>query len=315
MRGSTPGVKPFAAATAVAAAILVTVAGGCRRTAAPAPGAPASAPRIVSLSPAITRTLVDLGAEAQIVGRSAYCQSIAQSIPAVGDLYDIDYERLLRLDPTHLLLQPPSAGPPERLLALASEHGWSVGTWTINTIDDVRQMVSELPGAIYGPDDPRRRDAGERSAALLAAIDQSLAPANAGAWRGTTLLLAGIDPPTAFGRKTYLDDMLMALGGANAVEATGWPELSIEDLIRLDPGALIIVTDRGPTDPRRAAGRLAELDIAAVREGRVAVLAHPDASLPASSLPGVAAELRRILESLGEKGKGSGSHFPLETSE
>ncbi len=299
MGGSTPELKRTGALTAVAVAFLVAATGGCRRT---APAVPASTPRIVSLSPAITRTLVDLGAAPHVVGRSAYCESIDQAIPAVGDLYDVDYERLLRLQPTHLLLQPPASGPPERLLDLAAEQGWSVGTWTINTIDDVRRLIAELPATVF-PSDPRLAVAQDRAAALLSAIDAALAPASEGAWRGTTLLLAGSDPPTAFGRKTYLDDILVALGGTNAVEAAGWPELSIEDVLRIDPGAIIIVTDPG---------RLADLDLRAVREGRIAILRHPDASLPASSLPGVAAELREILESLG---KVSGRLFPQESTE
>lgn len=275
-----------------AAAVAATIfAAACERTGPPA--APAAGPRIVSLSPAITRTLVDLGLGGHIAGRSRYCASVDPEVPIAGDLYDVDYETLIRLEPTHLLIQPPSArGAQPRLLELAAERGWSVAMWKIDTIQDVRALIAELPGAVFGADDPRRAEASRRSEALLGDLDASLSPAAPGAWRGTTMLLAGTDPPLAFGKRTYLDDILTALGGANAVDATGWAELSIEDVIRIDPGAIVVVTDR-----ERGPSPLGGLDIRAAREGRIAVLLHPDANLPGSGLRGVAAELRHILES------------------
>src|SRR5436190_23420947 len=42
--------------------------------------------RLVSLSPAITRTLVDFHLESNIVGRTPHCYSVDKSIPVVGDL-------------------------------------------------------------------------------------------------------------------------------------------------------------------------------------------------------------------------------------
>ena len=47
--------------------------------------------RIVSLSPAISRTLIDFGLQDRIVGRTPHCASIDPSIPVVGDLINIDY--------------------------------------------------------------------------------------------------------------------------------------------------------------------------------------------------------------------------------
>ena len=123
-------------------------------------------------------------------------------------------------------------------------------------------------------------------------------------FRGPTLLLADVDPPMVFGRDTYLHDLLIAFGGTNASDARGWALLSIEDVLKIDPQAMIIVRDRGPTDvdPIEAAGPLGMLDTAARRDGRIIVLHHPDAMLPSSGLIGVAGSLRDALTTLQDAG-------------
>jgi ABC-type Fe3+-hydroxamate transport system substrate-binding protein len=105
-----------------------------------------------------------------------------------------------------------------------------------------------------------------------------------------------------FGQGTYLHDILAAMGGTNAVSAQGWAQLSLEDVVRLDPEAIIIVRDSAARDgdPLEAAGPLRKLETTARRRGRIAVLWHPDAKLPSSGVVGVAKEMRRVLETLAE---------------
>jgi ABC-type Fe3+-hydroxamate transport system substrate-binding protein len=94
--------------------------------------------------------------------------------------------------------------------------------------------------------------------------------------------------------------MLIALGGTNAAHVTGWAELSLEDVIRLDPAAIIVVRETPPEgDAISAAGPLGHLDIAAVRDGRLAVLVHPDVNLPSTGVIGVAEALRSVVVAWG----------------
>lgn len=304
---STPAVGPTAIWV-----VAVALASGCERAPEPDPGSPAAsqATRIVSLSPAISRTLVDFGLQDQVVGRSAYCASLDEAIPIVGDLYDVDFERLIRLNPTHVLIQPSaSTGLDPALERLAARHGWQLGVWSINTIDQIEQLVGELPGTLYGPQDPRQAEAARHAAGLLNGIAQGLAPYGDPVFSGRTLLVSGTDPVLAFGRQTYLGDILVALGGENATTATGWAELSLEEVIRMDPEAIIIVRDGGPQtetlDPLEAAGPLGMVETTARREGRVAVLRHPDALLPSSGVIGLAGEMKRLLGNLAAGGSGS----------
>ncbi len=282
---------------------LATLAVGCGS--APEPRQTTTEqPRIVSLSPAVSRTLLDFGLQQQIVGRSRWCASLDPAIPVLGDLYEINYEWLLRLDPTHVLLQPAtSRGLDPTLERLAAEHDWVLGHWRINTLADIEQMVRDLPAVLFPQGGPCREAAAARAADLLNRIDMALSPQDADLWSGPTLLVADTDPVVlVFGRETYLTDILAGLGGENAVAASGWAEISLEDLLRMDPQAIILVRDRGSAQmsPLEAAGPLADLDTTARREGRIAVLWHPDAKLPSSAVIGVALEMRRVLAELSD---------------
>jgi ABC-type Fe3+-hydroxamate transport system substrate-binding protein len=264
--------------------------------------------RLVSMSPALSRTLVDFGLERRIVGRSPFCDFLDDDVPIVGDLRNINYERLIELAPTHVLVQ---AEPDQKLLALAAERGWCIGRWgTIDTIDDIERTVRELPGRLLPPGTEDLEDLTARSADLLNEIAAALAP-GAGAdrlWRGSTLLVYAVQPVGVFGRGTYLHDVLARFGVENAAPAERWAELSLEDVTRLNPQAIILVRPGAgeSINPMEAAGPLATLEIDAVRNQRIAVLSHPDALRPCTGIIGVAAEMRERLISLGVQG-GSGS--------
>lgn len=262
--------------------------------------------RIVSLSPAISRTLVDFDLEDSIVGRTPFCASIDPAIPVVGSLLDVDYERLIKLEPTHVLVQPSLAtGVEPRLRELAASNGWALGEFPgLNTIDDVEEMILALPALLYPGDTEARQRTAARAAQITTNIANALKPAGEDAWKGPTLLVAGIDPVFVFGTGTYLHDVLTALGGTNVAHVEGWAELSLEDVIRLDPGAIILVRELPVTNGgvKNALGPLAGLPVRAVEDDRLAVLAHPDANLPSSGVIGVTEALRDVLLELNQQG-------------
>lgn len=256
--------------------------------------------RIVSFSPAISRTLVDFGLMREIVGRTPYCEALPGDIPVAGDLLNVDYERLIRLRPTHLLIQPPAAtGVQPRLLQLAERHGWVIGQWPLNDVADVLSLVDDLPAVLTSPldifeDDPGRFEA--RAAELEREIARLLQPA-AEAWAGTTLFLIGTEPITAIGTGTFLHEIWTSLGGVNLIDRKDYPQLTLETLTRRAPEAIIFVRPgvSPATDPHRLLGPIARSDLPALRHDRVAILRHEDAMLPSTGLIEVAEELRAIM--------------------
>jgi len=299
MRWSTQ----FCAALAIVGALCAT--DGCRREAAGgAAGKTAQndSLRIISLSPAISRTLVDFGLAGRVVGRTPHCDALDRSIPVIGDLINVDYEQIIRLNPTHILVQPPASGADPHLLELAKQRGWKVGQWHLNGRDDIEQMVRELPGTLFSDGSPQLAAATSKSAEILNSIAQALSPGVQPLFRGRTLMVSAVDPVMVFGTDTYLHDVLIAVGGSNATSARGWAQLSLEDVARLDPEAIIIV--KPGADPKvgaiAAAGPLKDLNVAAVRNRRVGLLTHPDAFTPSSGIIGVAGEMRALLQSFAE---------------
>ncbi|MBL4591080.1 MAG: hypothetical protein JKY96_03885, partial [Phycisphaerales bacterium] len=86
-----------------------------------------------------------------------------------------------------------------------------------------------------------------------------------------------------------------------------WIGLDFEDIVRLNPDAIILFSPREPSeadlfapidgagpDPREMLGKIAELDINAVRLGRLAVIDDPLGLLPSTSFGHVGDEVAEI---------------------
>ena len=260
-------------------------------------GAPPATLRIVSLSPALTRMAVDLGAGAAIVGRSSFCTDVDASLPVAGDLMMVDYERLLELRPTLILRQAPRDEADARLTELARRREWNV--LTVRSLDglaDIRQVLGELARAITRDDAAPGARAAERAAQLEERMERALAPPPGG-FRGGVLLLHSIDPAGVFGRGSYLGDVLEALGAQNVAPVERWGSMSLEDIVRLDPDAIVLVrSGADPAQPERAFGPLLRLDLAAVRDGRLGVLTADGAMMPSTAVIGAAQELSVMLQ-------------------
>jgi ABC-type Fe3+-hydroxamate transport system substrate-binding protein len=63
--------------------------------------------RIISLVPSITELLLDLGLQANVVGRTGFCihpAPLVRDIPKVGGTKDVNIEKIRALAPTHLIV-------------------------------------------------------------------------------------------------------------------------------------------------------------------------------------------------------------------
>lgn len=293
---SSANIGPRLVALLVLSVCLVSST-SCRRAPSNSAAIQPQAVRIVSLSPAISRTLVDVNVQDKVVGRTPYCAALNPSIPTVGDLVNIDYEQLVRLKPTHVLVQPPQAGVDQHLIELAQQHGWKIQQWALNNIDDIETLVRELPAALFADGTPEFAACGERSAEVLNQIAAALTPGAQPIFRGRILMVYSLSPISVFGTETYLDDVLRAMGGSNAVTDRGWIGLSLEDVVRVNPDAMIAVRpEMQYVDYRAALGPLWDVEVQATVNRSLAVMNHPEAFLPSTSIIEVAKQLREILE-------------------
>ncbi len=257
--------------------------------------------RIVSLSPGITVTLEGLGLGSLIVARHGYDTVAASSLPVAGDQGGLAYETLLRAEPTHVLLQWGSRELPARLVQLADERGWVVESFGSLTWDDVEEMERSLAGMF-------ERALDEQPEMRMAPIGEGERLTAAQAQRvGRVLLLMPGTEPAALGPGSFHYEMAQTQLGCEMAGPLPGPyvRLHAEDFVRLEPEAVVLLKPRAPGEPagdpfdssawRKELGRLAELDVPAIRQGRVAMLDHPHGLLAGSSLADVRASLAEII--------------------
>lgn len=202
------------------------------RTRIPTAGTPDG---IVSLSPAMTTIIRDLGAEQRLVGRTPWCRGIDDR-PVVGALDGVDAERLSRLRPSVVVIQPAATGPDPVVLSLRDRLGFALIARRLDGVADVLAAIDDLQSTGVG----EAAIASERRNALQAVAAAAAAPRSPEAPR--VLVLHSVDPFSAAGGRTYLDEVVRAAGGVNAIERPGWITLGAEEVIGASPQVVMLVT-------------------------------------------------------------------------
>lgn len=269
----TSGVRSLALLALVFVAAMVLVVLRWPRTGATSPPSVSAAARIVSLAPAITETLIALGATDRLVGVSTYCRIDGLGeLPRVGTALTPQYESLVRLEPTLILTSRVAGAQTESLSRIAPTRQLP---WL--TLDEVTASVREL-GELVG-----RAEAGRALASRLEEVLAVEPPADA-----PRVLLAMNyedtgDPRIWFLRRNSLHGAALgAAGGRNAVpqDVSGQPFLSVEELLRLDPDRIILLEDAERVSAEEAARRLDKLrkltPLRAVRHDRLGVVRLPN---------------------------------------
>ncbi len=264
--------------------------------------APPPEPRIVALSPGIAVMLRDLGLADRIVGRHSFDRVLPRSLPSCGDQTGLDYEAILRLNPTHILLQQGVTDVPARLTELAVQHAWDVRVYALLELDDIDRCVRDLRARFMArPGDGESAELEQRWRDAMRFRGDHLASA------GRVLLLGGVSPPAAFGTGSWHHQILERLGGRPAImDGAPWITLDAEDVLRLSPDAIVLILPRahdaapGPAptaaELKNMLGRVGTLGVPAVRSGRIALIDDPLAHTPSTAMIGLADELARILE-------------------
>jgi iron complex transport system substrate-binding protein len=271
--------------------------------------------RIVSLAPALSRILVDLGMGSSIVGIAEFDSAAPPGLPVVGSYLNVNAEAMINLKPTHVLLMTDQHGIPDSLRNYAESIGFELVTYPYPyKISDVASMIfdpRELPGVNESPVRPSLGSlfAGPSSALVLAnRIGMQLGTISrivSKQPRPNVLLVIGIQPQvmaSAPGNTgSVLNDALGFAGGLNvAADATiSAPTYDRESLLKLQPQVVLLLLPGEPpitspdTDSRLAAFR--GLDIPAARDGRIHLINDPQVLLPASNIAHVTSLLAKAL--------------------
>ncbi|MEL7483592.1 MAG: hypothetical protein AAFN41_04480 [Planctomycetota bacterium] len=247
-------------------------------------------PRIVSLSPAASIMLRDAGLEPSIVGRHGWDMVLDQSLPVAGDQTGLDYERLISLEPTHVVIEWGSRDLPDRLVELADSQAFRIVPIETLTLDDIEASDAAVRSALNVPtervtfDPAREPRAGWGSVLLVVATSPSVDCLGPGSAHHELLTRGGFTPALADGAP--------------------WITLGLEDAIRLDPDCIVLIQPKASPDTGEGAigdrlGPLAQTNVAAVRSNRIVLIDDSTALIPSTNLANIARDLWAKLDALG----------------
>lgn len=284
--------------------------------------------RVVVLSPGLAQTLRTLNLSHLVVGRHAFDEWSDPALPVCGDQTGIDFEKLLLVRPTHVLIQWGKRDLPERLVSLSKKQGWILRDYPLLTLDDVADASNDVLTMLAIPERARQQrlrassivegrvEMPDESALTLAANAlKNLAQIPAkDRFGGSILLLHSTTPPAALGPGSFHHDLLVKLGLTPAItQGSAYMPLDREDVLRRAPEAIILIQPSRSSEsktPRGAVmsdgkpqvitgeeaiarlGGLKDLDIPAIKNRRVALINEPTALLPGLGLVRVAEAMR-----------------------
>jgi iron complex transport system substrate-binding protein len=220
----------------VAFSRLAAVAALCVYALAFAPAAYAAEQmRIVSLAPSVTEDLFALGAGAEVVGVSQYCDYPPQvrDLPRVGSFLTPNLEAIIALRPT-LVVGLELSSDVRQIRALNS-MGYPVLLVSDDSLDEIESSIETVGARIDRKPEARRIVAQIES--QIAAVRQRLANVKP----RRALMLVGHQPIVAVGAGTYLDQLMRIARADNIGAAAGeqWPHLSIEYIIAMRPEVVL----------------------------------------------------------------------------
>jgi iron complex transport system substrate-binding protein len=234
-------------------------------------------PRIVSTVPAATLNLVLIGAADRLAGVSTfdrdYLPAAQANLPIIGDYQTINYEQLVTLKPTALVIQQLPARVSPRLREFTAEHHIELLNMKFDHVSDIWDSVRILARAA------RRVEEGENAIAAAQADLMELTAKFQNLPHPRVIYLT--DPQTLAAGNTFIDEMITIAGGDNAGRGAGdgFLEINNEVIAELAPDVLLIgAPGQRPAmkdDPRLATWL--RLPIPAARNNRVHLVTDPRA--------------------------------------
>jgi len=260
-----------------------------------------TSPRIISLAPALSQMLDQMGMVNFIVGVQKDDFVVDKSIPVVGTYVEVNTERLITLQPTHVLMMVGKEGVPTSLTTLADQGGFKLATWSypdnIQSVADILWHPTEqCLGNVFDRPELARLTR-EKMLIQLELVKQatSFEP------NKSVLIVLGTQPLMASGSNTVFNDLMQFVNATNvAAEATvKAPVYDREKLLALQPEVVLMMQPYAmPLEDFEKDDRLKVfrgLDIPAVKDKRIVMLNDPLVYLPATNLPYVAADIAKAI--------------------
>ena len=265
----------------------------------PAPASPGDYRRIVSMSPSTTETLFALGLGDRVVGVTRYCRypPEARALRQVGGWLDPNFEAILAMQPDLIVTRE---GNPQTA-ATFQQLGLNTLVVHHDSLEGVLESFTSI-GATCGAEAEAARLV-ERIETRIGEIRRRTAPLT----RPRVLFVAErtldtgeIQDVYAAGHDGFIDRLITLAGGKNvcAQTAGGFPVLSAEGILHLNPEVIVDLVPNLPEQPRDQASLLDDWEqlpeVEAVRRGRVHIVDEDYAFIPGPRFLLLAEKLARL---------------------
>lgn len=214
----------------------------------------------MSLVPSLTETLFAFGAGDRVVGRTRYCTQPPRAVgrvAKVGGTKKVDLPRVLSLEPD-LVVAVREENAREDVEALR-EAGVPVFLGEPQTVAGAIEMLRELASLVGAP----------RAGEVLGPVERALARLRGAEARRRVFVPIWKRPYMSVGGDTYAHDVLRVCGGENVCrESTRYPEVSLEEVERLQPEVVLLPDEPYPFSAEDLPEFYA-LDVPAARSDRV----------------------------------------------
>jgi len=245
----------------------------------------APAEKVVVMAPSILEIISGLGAMDRVAEIDSFTvmmqEPLAQGFEGVGDYQSLNVERIAELEPDLLVA---ITGGPEDDYSKVRELGIPVyRVVDIRGMDGVYEEISNISQLLGLPEE------GEAMAAGLKSQVEEISGQVEGlpdGERPKVFYMVWNDPLMSAGSDTFISDLISIAGGINILSIeglTGWPEYSVENLIRNNPD-IIAAPMSLAADPSVITGDERFSSIDAIINGRVYAVPDNQVSRPSQNI-------------------------------
>ena len=203
--------------------------------------------RIVSLAPSLTETVYALGLQDHLVGDTDYCDypADAQKKTKVGGAINPSLEQIAALHPDLVLVTKSF----NRLETVNSLDGLGISSYATDphTVGEIMASSTKLADLLGVPDAGLTVAADmQRRLADLQQRLKALPPKR-------VLFVVWSQPLISVGKDTFIADALRHAGAVSIVDSEqSWPQVSLEEVARLQPDFLVFAASHSEATPSDA---------------------------------------------------------------
>lgn len=191
--------------------------------------------RIISLVPSQTELLIDLGLEDRLVGVTKFCVhpiGLIQRKTIVGGTKNYRLEVIRSLQPD-LIIGNKEENDQNAIESLMGEY--PVWMSDVCTVKDGIAMIRSIGEML---------EAKEKAEEIATRLENDFQiPMER---KGTSVYLIWKDPLMVAGKNTFIDQMLDFSGFENSIGEERYPEISIEELVDINPEHLLLSSEPFP---------------------------------------------------------------------